>query len=285
MTKASRAVLALLVVGGLVGLFFWKQATVARLEGENARLREQAAQLDALRAENDRLAQTQTDAAELQRLRADQSELLRLRNEVTQLRRQLAEASDRRPAPLKETPLDTHAEASAPPVRVFRANASTPVALKHTLAMGGWTTKPGKRTLFFIQPEIDGAVAQGDPILLNSRFLELPDEALAQVGLDALKTEYGLTSRHVVLTPEQAALVLKTLEQTPGVEVLSAPRIQTSHGVEACLSVTDTRTTAAGEKYEVGPTVEIVPEISPDRGAVELTVSTQLRLLRTATDK
>jgi hypothetical protein len=278
MTNARRTVFMLVVLGCMVGLYSWKQSAIARLERETAVLREQTAQLEALRAENERLARTQTDPEELQRLRADQSELLRLRNEMTRLRRQLADATARRGAPTKETPLASPADPAAPPVQIFTANVGTTVALKQTLAMGGWATKPGTRTLFFIQPEIDDAAAQAGHILLKGRFLEMPDEILAQVGLDGLKTENTLTSSHVILTPEQADALTKTLEQTPGVEVLSAPRVQTGSGVQARVAVTNTKTTASGEKYELGPSVEIVPVISADRGSVSLTISAQLRL-------
>ncbi|MDB6031334.1 MAG: hypothetical protein JWM16_1672 [Verrucomicrobiales bacterium] len=65
---------------------------------ENALLRartHELADLEGLRAENQRLAQLQTDANELARLRKDQTELLRLRGEVGLLRRQIVEAAQK----------------------------------------------------------------------------------------------------------------------------------------------------------------------------------------------
>lgn len=278
MTKSIRVVLSILVLAGLLGGVLLHQRTVSRLEAEQAMLREEARKHAALHEEAERLAKAQADSPEIRRLREDQSELLRLRNEVTQLRRQLAESSARRAMAPKEVPSSTPAEQAVAPVQTFAANVNATVAMKQTVAMGGWTTKPGKRTLFFLQPDIDDTAAQAGQVLLKGRFLEIPDDALAQVGLDGLKTENTLTSSHVVLSPEQAETIVKALENTEGVDVLSAPRIQTGHGVQARLSVTDTKTTSSGEKYEIGPAVEVVPEISADRSSVRLTVAAQLRL-------
>jgi hypothetical protein len=277
MTKSVRVVLSILVLAGLLGVILQQQLGLSRLRDEREVLQAQAAEQAALREEAERQAKAQADSPELQRLRADRDELLRLRNEVTQLRRQLAEATARRAASLKANSTTSVEQASAP-VQTFTATVGATIGWRSTLVMGGWPTQPGKRSVFLVQPELAGEAKQSGSILVKTRILEMPDEVFAQMGLDGLRTEGRLSSSHVVLTPEQTEAIVKALETTAGVDVLSAPRVLTSNGVAARVSIGDTKTSPSGESYQTGPSLEVLPTVSADPANVRLDVSAQLRL-------
>ena len=144
--------------------------------------------------------------------------------------------------------------------------------------MGGWPTQPGKRSVFFVQPEMAGEGEQSGSILVKTRILEMPDEVFAQMGLEGLRTEGQLSSSHAVLTSEQTEAIAKALEGTAGVDVLSAPRILTANGVQAQVSVGETKTLPSGESYKTGPSLEVMPTVSADTGNVRLDVSAHLRM-------
>jgi RNA polymerase sigma factor (sigma-70 family) len=137
MTTMQKSLITAAIVAASVGasLVVQHQANKS-LRAENAVLRAQTNQLaevDELRAENQRLAKLQTDADELARLRKDQGELLRLRGEVTRLRGLEAEL-----AKLREESLRQQAQSSA-------ASAATEVAFQKFQAQRAVTINAMKR--------------------------------------------------------------------------------------------------------------------------------------------
>lgn len=83
-TKIAAAVL--ITAGITVPVALHEHHLASRLANENQTLIQKAAELNQLRAENQRLATSQVDAVELDRLRQQQTELLKLRGEVGVLR-------------------------------------------------------------------------------------------------------------------------------------------------------------------------------------------------------
>ena len=277
MTKPRILVGSVLFLAVVAGLLLWQQKAVRSLESENSRLRQATLELESLRDENARLAQGRIDPAELERLRAGQSELIRLRGQVAQLRRQVAEAANKRPAPVPENPPAAAPEPSAPPVETYSATAHAVVPWKQTLVTGGWTLQSGKRALVLIQPHpVEGD--QAGQVMLQTKIIEMPDSVFTQFGWDGMKTDGKLSSLSGLLTVEQTDALTKALEQMEGVSVLAAPKVLTADGRQAQVSVVDVKTSPSGEKYEVGPSIDLVPTISSDRKSVELTVSAQLKI-------
>ena len=268
----------LLVAAG--GFFVGQQRVVSRLQSENQTLRRLTDELQPVREENVRLAKERIDPAELERLRAGQSELVRLRGQVAQLRRQVAEATNRLAAAAKAVST-VPAETALPPYETFTASAEAIVPWQQALVVGGWKTAPGKQTMVFIQPHpVEGGAGQ---VELQAKFVDMPDSAFGQMGIKSLtadgKDGEGKIGKVTgVLTSEQTALVMKALEQMPGVDVLSAPRVITADGRQAQVKVADVKTAPSGEQYELGPTLDLVPKISDDRSSVLLHVNAQLRL-------
>ena len=79
------------VVTAVLVLWWWEHQTAVGLRVENATLRRQCGEADALRAENRRLRSLELDVEELRRLRSENRTLPKLRGELAGLRRQLDE--------------------------------------------------------------------------------------------------------------------------------------------------------------------------------------------------
>ena len=257
---------------------YWQHRQLQRLGDDHARLLANGAELDSLRDEISRLRQSQVDPAELERLRQGQAELLRLRGEASQLRRQLKDAEQaRRSARVKDSPpVSAPVEEESAPVETYTAAVRASLASKQTLITGGWAVPNGKRGLVLIEPAIGSDADQAGQVVIQARFVELPEEVLFKLGMDGLKSDGKESSAQSILTAEQSEAVISVLKETQGVNVLSAPKISTLDGRQAQMKVGGTRT-VNGVVFEVGPSVDVVPHVSPDGNSVDLTVIARLR--------
>ena len=285
MTKLRLIALFVLLLAGLSALLVWQNRMIQRLQLANAEMLAQTAELESLRAENSRLVKSQTDPAELDRLRAAQTELLRLRGETTRLRQQLKTKQDAQKITPPSEQAVTAEEPPASPVDAYVANVRANVPWQHALVTGGWTTPGGNRALLLIEPHVVGRAGQiltdaatpGAQVVLRTRIVELPDELLTQAGLGALRADGRQSNSQLILTPEQAEKLLKSFQGVVGANILASPTVITGDGREAQVKVVEAKTTASGENYETGPTINIVPTISADRASVDLSVSARLQ--------
>jgi uncharacterized protein YdcH (DUF465 family) len=280
MTKTKLLALGTLVLLCAGAGWFWQSQQLQRMRAENARLAETAAEADSLREEVTRLRQQQVDPAELERLRQSQSELLRLRGEASRLRQQLKEAelARRNAALAKESPpASAPAEEAVSPVVTYSATLRTKLASGQTLITGGWATAEGKRTLVLVEPVVGGPDAPGI-VTIQTRFAEMPEDVFSKSGFDWMKTGTKESSAQSILNADQAAHLVATLEGSQGVDVLSAPKVQTLDGHRARVESTTVRTLGPGETHALEPVVNFVPTISADGRSVDLTVIAQLKL-------
>jgi len=272
MKKPKLVAFTTLILAGLTLSLLVEERTNRALRMENTGLRGRASELDQLREENSRLSHGQTDPAEMERLRSAQSELLRLRGEVAQLRQQLKEKtaeSTRQGAVAKEAaPAPNEQPVSA--VETYVATSHAAVTWQQTLVTGGWKLPSGKRAMVLIQPQsVGGGANEPGQVEIQTRIAELPEELLAQVGLDRLKSETKQSSSQAVLNSEQTEQLVNALQQTAGVDFLTAPRITTLDGRQAQVKVrNEMKSATSGETYEVGPSIDIVPHISADGASV-----------------
>lgn len=261
------------------------------LNSELAAQHEQHALLSRQLAQSNRdRDEAQRGAAALQsRNQRDAAELLRMRGEVARLRRQLAEVAAARPTPAAPR-ADTE---PVEPVQVFVANADAQVPVGHTLAIGGWATAAGRRTIMLVKPTVVDeagrpttvAASGGRPgqVVLESHIFEIPDEILSTTAsnlhladMGRLMTEDRASSSHSVLTSDEADQLLSTLKATTGVDLLSAPKMLTLDGRQAGLSLTE-NTLVEGKEHVLGPSLDVEPRISADGSSVNLTVEARLR--------
>ncbi len=249
----------------------------------------------------DQLAQSNRDREEALRQAAalqsrnqnDAAELVRIRGEIARLRRQLAEVAAARPTPdaLPATPKSDGEPSEA--VQMFVANADARVPAGHTLAIGGWATAVGKRTIVLVKPTVvnefgnattvDALGGRPGQIVLEGHIFEMSDEILDKTisklslpDMGKLKTDEKATSSHGLFTSDEADLLLKTLKDTAGVELLSAPRVTTLDGRQAVISVTENKM-VEGREHALGPSLDVEPRIAADRSSLNLTVVARLR--------
>ena len=234
MTKLKTALIVAVIAAALTPALLQHRA-LERLREENARLANELAA---------RAAPTPTATAPDQasnRLLSQQSELLRLRAEVTRLRQEQGgrSAGSAQQEATKAVPpaLD---ESSAYDARTndFSSELQTRLSFGQTVVTGGWATSSGKRVLVFVQPELKDRQDGTQTILIKARAVELAEATLVQYGLQDLATTSSQTDQHgVTYANADADNLSQGLLGEPGSQLLNAPRIETSTGVEANLFV------------------------------------------------
>ncbi|MEO7677789.1 MAG: hypothetical protein ABIV39_13600, partial [Verrucomicrobiota bacterium] len=82
-------------------------------------------------------------------------------------------------------------------------------------------------------------------------------------------------SSQLILTKEQSDVLLKNLKQVAGIKILAGPRVTTTSGNQAEVSVTDEKT-IDNHLHRLGPTVNVLPQINPDGRSIKLTVGASI---------
>jgi len=262
----------------LCGLGSWEivqHQALSRLEGENAILRERADKAALLEQQNAQLQAAQMDPSELARLAKEHADLLRLRSEVTRLRQQAPATAHASVATTKETTPEQES-----PVTSFVASVQATVGDGGTLVTGEWTTKPGKRALVFVAPQIQPAGPSRGQVLVKTYIAEASDDIWASLGLAGIKSEGRETTGQQTFGAEDAATILKALQETAGVEVLGAPRVQSADGVPASVFIGQNLVPpGATEEVPIGHQIEITPRLSADNRTVDLTLQAKYSVL------
>lgn len=241
--------------------------SLVRLRTDNASLQQQ---LQDLRAQNDQLTEAQAGNAEVekQKLRRAQAELLRLRAEVTNLRDATQNVARSTPS-VPAAPIAAAPAVSNPPVVRLQANVRSQVGTGQTLMTGGWTSEPGKRIFLLATPRVQGD--NNDQVEIKTKIIELPDAALPKVGLDGFTVEGNDSSVKEVIPPEDVEALLKVLEGIEGVKLLAEQNLVTADGRQAEIR-TSAQPASDGGKQNLGPMINIVPVISSDKTAIDMTL-------------
>lgn len=259
---------------------------LGELREENLALQSQGAQLESLKAENIRLQSKRIDAEEMERLRKEQAELLRLRGETAGLRRELAEARALKAIPPKAHArrLDLTKTDDSYWVRSFTQEMNTKVPARHTLLMGGWETKPGARTFVLTSPSRtnagqDTSALEANQVLIASYIVELTESAANALGLSQLAPAKGDQDGVLQLFGDaETQDLLKRIKETEGANLLSSPRILTTSGIQGSIAFAEPFQAPNGHELQVGPTIDILPNIDSKTDGIELTVKAQMNL-------
>jgi hypothetical protein len=256
-------------IAGLITGFVVQHRSLHDLRAQNAHLLGRLAALSPLVSENARLLETAPDPAELARLRRDHRELLRLRGEVSILRH---EAKRPRQALAPETAFtQTTRAGTGPAVRSFKANLRSNVGKDETLVTGGWSTSPGKRTLVLVSPEVEQLLGGQRTVTLTARLFEAPEATLAALGLEPFQAEGEETSMGGILGAEETRSLISNLEQTPGVDIMTAPRVSTADGRQ--VQVTELpHGPDSTESIPTGSILDFIPHVGADGTSVDLSV-------------
>jgi hypothetical protein len=276
------AVVALIVAGVLGCLLFQTGKSLAARMGEMETLRIQKIQLEQRVAD---LEAATVDEATLNRLRASEREAIKLRGDVGNLKKALAAAESAAaaaaarnvaaakreiiaPAPAPQAAQQTN---SNPGVRVFNYKGVANLLPGQAMAMGGWETKPGKKALAVMTPVVDPNNPQS--ITVNANWIELSTDAATNLNLDSLLAGVG---QQTTMDQARVDAFIKQLQQTPGVSILSTPKVTTISGREAQVSVTEQRSTPGG-MVDFGPQIGFVPTQRQD-GSIDLAVDATVKV-------
>ena len=126
------------------------------------------------------------------------------------------------------------------------------------------------RLLGFITPETMPEVPGS--VLVQTRIVSVPDALLDRLGLQALRAEATANQGPATFDAAQFAALLKTMEQTEGADVLSAPRVLTANGRAAQVSVVQTH----ADGTVTGPVVNLTPTLDASGTSVRLEVNLEL---------
>jgi len=245
--NALKPLAAALAVAGVATPLFLQHQSLAALRDQNSTLEIQVAELDRVRAENERLAGLAVDFRELEALRKEHLELMRLRGEATLLRNQLEELK-----------------------REFERQRQLLLA------------KGASEEELLTEDERQAR----RQLMIEARFIELPlDSPLwAEFGLrpPATATDEG---GFRALDSETAAELMVRLEKAMGVDLVFAPRVTTLNGRQTQIKSVEVQTIVTGKSGEVvqteakefGPILDLNPTFV--RGADTL----QLKAVFTAT--
>jgi RNA polymerase sigma factor (sigma-70 family) len=264
-TKLKLATFSAIVIGSLATSLVVQHQSVnqAREEAQSLRL-----QLQGLTDAKAQSPKSSVDENELESLRRDKSQLLRLRAEVAALRRTSTTTAPKT-SPVDQGQSGVVAHDTVTGVTRLRASVHTQVGSGQTVLTGGWANEPGKRVFVLATPKIQGDNA--DQVVIQTKIIEVPEAALAQVGLDAFKVEGHESSINQVLPAEQAKQLLDSLEGTEGARLLAQNGITTRDGRQAEVQTMDEQI-IEGRKELLGPVINIVPVISVDKSAVDITL-------------
>jgi len=151
------------------------------------------------------------------------------------------------------------------------------IAQNESVIMGGWQTDAGRRMLVFITPSaVDSAGNKAAPpfdaqsqIQIDSKFIEVPEPLLVKLELQSLLTGQNESKEAVTCSDAQFRSYLSAIAQTAGADVLAAPRVTTTSGRQAAVSVQETQM-IAGKNQPLGPSLGLLPSINQDGLSLDL---------------
>ena len=116
-------------------------------------------------------------------------------------------------------------------------------------------------------------------MLIEARFVQIPDEAMAQLGLEAFQAPQSDTAVGSLINEQELRSILQELERTQGADVLSAPRVSTVDGRQAQISILELKNLPGVDgPVSLGPSVDVVPTVAPDGRSIDLTLLAELNL-------
>jgi RNA polymerase sigma factor (sigma-70 family) len=119
-------------------------------------------------------------------------------------------------------------------------------------------------------------------LTVESRFVELPLDQYLNLSLPGIAK--GARAKNVsgVLTEPQAKALIRSFEQTLGVDVLNGPKVTTLTGRPATVELTEERE-VDGEKYVLGPRLNVSPSLLADGMTISLGVQASASQMDDAT--
>lgn len=281
MTMRSKGTVIVIGISAMLAVVGIWQVTRLNNELQTARHKQQTFRqlAESLREANENTtANLQRAEKQLADMRKNESELLRLRGENARLRNQA-----QNPAALqKNAPNPQPSNTTAiPPVETHSLSTSVRIPAGQTAITGGWKGADGKRSLTLITPVLQPEGQGARQIVVRSKIIEATDEAWQQLGLQNFPTDAGQETQSGLLTAEQAQILIASVTNTPGAEVLSSPQISTADGIGASLFV-GSAPPPGDTNPAPGIKMDLVPAVAPGQDTVELKIDLQINRKTTA---
>ena len=246
---------------------------VVQLEAENKTLRQQNSQLasQAQAASPNEIAKLRADSTELRRARTELAQATQtiqtLKNNAAAQAAQFAQAQQAgRLAPVASQPNSGGAAAGTVTggtneFRGYSFDGNAQLGFGHTIVMGGWQMPGGKRLYAFVTPSQD---ASGN-ILLQPKLAEVTDSAAQAAGLNSLASDSKDAGKFLVNTPEAAATAMRTLQNSGGIDILTAPSVLVQPGTTAEIKMLN----EAG----LGSVFTFVPRLQPGGQGLDMSMA------------
>ncbi len=277
MSKVAIGV-AVIAVGILGMLYFGERqhasSLLAELETARASTNELAARVAELQPPE---AEREVSAQEVERLRTEQREAIRLRGEVTSLKQQVATAAaTAKAAQMAANSAQARARGQQPGApgqfgepQHFSAQAAAALPPGDSLVVGGWPSGSNTVTYTFLTPTI---TEQGtNSLTVAAKMVEMSEELA-----NKLKEAQGNPGEQFTLTPEQMNAMMAAWEKTPGVNIISTPRLTILSGSKGNMSIAGTRQSANGTSPSGSQQIQVAPVLSADGTQIQLDVDAKL---------
>ena len=250
MKAAKVAVAALVIAGGVLLVRDYQEN--ARLRDELAQFRSLQAELDKLQEEKDRLAARVPSIDEVNAARRSLDELQRLRLSEKSLFAELTKAQT------KTTKESVVAVSTNYPseFRVRKNQGVTTLTPGHVLATWQFDEESKRCLLFLIQPIYE---PEGGLFTLRTKAVESDWTDPTRSPLEGLELPNSSAQwSEKTLSPEAAEELVKSWQNTVGIDVLSAPTMTTLDRKEATIQINQMKEWQ-GTNYPVGLTFKLWP--------------------------
>jgi len=127
--------------------------------------------------------------------------------------------------------------------------------------------------------------AEVPQIMIEVKFIEAPESLVASLPIGRALVPPGSTNQARSLSETEFRQLLRQLEETPGVDLMAAPRVTTLSGRQAQIQIVEiksgvsrvpagdnTATSPAIESVPVGPTLDVIPRVTEHGDAFDLLV-------------
>jgi RNA polymerase sigma factor (sigma-70 family) len=151
---------------------------------------------------------------------------------------------------------------------LISSTLSATVQPGETIVTGGSLLPDGKRLFVFATPTHSSDQGR-TTVEVRSRFLALPDEAVARLGLEKLSTSAANTLQHgEVWAPGEMDTAFAKLDQSSGADTLSAPGVRLLSGNEGAIGIGQ----EGGESLQM----KVRPKLAADGRALEMELRMEL---------
>ena len=131
--------------------------------------------------------------------------------------------------------------------------------------------------------EIEDHALVSQQVTIEAKFAKLPATVLKKLPLEAIGIDIGGAGVATILTDPQLRSLIHTIEQQTGADILTPPKVTTLNNRQAKVGVVGTGDPGAGEA-KLGPSLDVIPEVSADRLTISLRTTARLTELTSASD-